>query len=228
VKRGLIFDLDGTLVNSLQGIADSLNRALGQFQLPTHAHEAVRGFIGDGSRILIERAAPTGTPARQIDEIEAAFKADYALTWPSGTFTYPGIHELLEHLQSAEYPLAVLSNKPHPFTTAMLAQLFPKTRFSCILGQRPGIAHKPDPSGALEISHEMGIPPENLSIIGDSTIDIETAKNAGMQAIAVTWGFHDRDRLLAAGAERSVDHPAELRALFEISGTLPPTPSTCP
>jgi phosphoglycolate phosphatase len=217
VQRGLIFDLDGTLVNSLEGIAASLNHALTLANLPTHPHAAVRNFIGDGSRILIERATPADTSALEIDQIEAAFKSDYALTWPTGTSIYPGIADLLDHLQNCGCPLAVLSNKPQPFTTAIVAQLFPSTRFACMLGQRPGIAHKPAPHGAWEIARELGIPPENLTIIGDSTIDIETAKNAGMRAIAVTWGFHDRDRLLAAGADQCVDHPAELRALFAIS-----------
>lgn len=214
MKRGLIFDLDGTLVDSLAGITASLNRALAESNLPGHPHEAVRGFIGNGSRVLIQRAVRAGSDERLIDEIEAAFKKDYDLTWPAGTLAYDGIFEALAELQDRGHPLAVLSNKPHPFTTAMVSRLFPNTRFDSVIGQRPGIAHKPDPGGALEIAFAFGMKPEQFSIIGDSTMDIETAKNAGMHAVAVTWGFHDRDRLLAAGADVMIDQPAALSAAF--------------
>jgi phosphoglycolate phosphatase len=201
----MIFDLDGTLVDSLPGIANSLNRALGISGYPGHALSAVRGFIGNGSRVLIERAVAGRAGEDEIDTLEAAFKRDYEKSWPEGTTVYPGVSELLACLAGMGHPLAVLSNKPHPFTTAIVSRVFPEIQFACVLGQRPGIAHKPDPAGALELAEAMGMPPEMLSMVGDSTIDIETARNAGMQAIAVTWGFHDRDRLLAAGAEVMVD-----------------------
>lgn len=214
VKTGLIFDLDGTLVNSLQGIADSLNQALTASGLPTHTASAVRGFIGNGARILIQRAVPADASADLLDTVEQAFKIDYAATWPTGTQVYPGIADLLERLQSRGYPLAVLSNKPHPFTVAMVSQMFPTIRFSSVLGQRLGIPHKPDPGGALEIAGLLQRLPGNCAIIGDSTMDLETARNAGMCPIAVTWGFHDRARLTAAGAEIVVAAPSELLSLF--------------
>lgn len=214
MKTGLLFDLDGTLVDSLQGIAASLNLALTASGLPTHPPAVVRGFIGNGARILIQRATPANASGEMLDTVEVAFKADYDSTWPTGTFAYDGIIELLESLQARGYPLAVLSNKPHPFTEAMVAQMFPTIRFSSVLGQRPGIPHKPDPAGALEIATALQKLPKNCSVIGDSTMDIETARNAGMRAVAVTWGFHDRERLLAAGADVTVDSPGELSAMF--------------
>ncbi len=214
MKTGLIFDLDGTLVDSLQGISDSLNRALTASGLPTHPSSAVRGFIGNGARILIQRATPADTSGELLDEVEKAFKADYDATWPAGTSIYDGILELLESLQSRGYPLAVLSNKPHPFTFAIVAQVFPTIDFKVVLGQLPGIPHKPDPTGAHEIANLIGLLPEECTLIGDSTMDIETAHNAGMQAIAVTWGFHDRERLMAAGADAMVDTPGELADMF--------------
>lgn len=210
MKYGLIFDLDGTLVDSLQGIAGSLNRALAMFGLPMHAPEVVRGFIGNGAQVLIQRAAPKGANEALLAKIVQAFKSDYDLTWPEGTFAYEGIVELLESLQNLGYPLAVLSNKPHPFTETIVAQLFPAIRFSVVLGQRDGIPHKPDPAGALEIGHSLQLGPENCIVIGDSTMDLETAHNAGMRAVAVTWGFHDRDRLVAAGAGVLADQPMDL------------------
>ncbi len=214
MQKGLIFDLDGTLVDSLQGIAASLNRALAASALPVHPLESIRGFIGNGARILITRAAPEGADEALLDRLEAAFKSDYDATWPSGTSPYDGITELLETLQSKGHPLAVLSNKPHPFTSKIVSQVFPNIDFKVVLGQLPGIPHKPDPGGALEIANLFGLLPEECILIGDSTMDIETARNAGMRAIAVSWGFHDRDRLLAAGAAQIADNPAALLGLL--------------
>ena len=210
MKQGLIFDLDGTLVDSLRGIAASLNHALSASGLPVHPDLAVREFIGNGSRILIQRAAPANADEALIDQVEQAFKADYDLTWQNGTIAYDGITELLEALQTRGYPLAVLSNKPHPFTETIVSRMFPTIRFTTVLGQRTGIPHKPDPAGALEIAHSLHLRPEDCIVIGDSTMDLETARNAGMRAIAVTWGFHDRDRLIVAGAELIADDSAEL------------------
>jgi phosphoglycolate phosphatase len=149
-----------------------------------------------------------------LDTVERAFKADYDTAWHAGTFVYDGITGLLETLQARGYPLAVLSNKPHPFTEAMVSEMFPSIRFSSVFGQRQGIPHKPDPAGALEIAGALERLPENCTVIGDSTMDIETARNAGMRAIAVTWGFHDRERLMAAGADVMVDAPEELVVMF--------------
>ncbi|MDH4445375.1 MAG: HAD family hydrolase [Akkermansiaceae bacterium] len=214
MKCGLIFDLDGTLVDSLDGIAASLNHALHASNLPTHSHDAVRGFIGNGARVLIERGTPAGSADSLIEVVEQAFKAHYDLHWPAGTIAYDGIEDLLENLQRRGHELAVLSNKPHPFTEAMVARLFPTIRFAVVLGQRAGIPHKPDPTGALEIAATLGLAPAQCYVIGDSTMDIETALNAGMRPVAVTWGFHDRERLIAAGATSLADDPAALMSVI--------------
>lgn len=214
MKHGLIFDLDGTLVDSLRGIAASLNHALAASGLPGHPLKSVRGFIGDGSRILIQRAAPMDADEGLLHTVEQAFKSHYDLTWPDGTSVYEGIEELLAVLQQRGHPLAVLSNKPHPFTEAIVSKMFPTVRFSAVLGQRFGIPHKPDPAGALEIATSLHLPPEHCTIIGDSTMDLETARNAGMRAVAVTWGFHDRERLVAASAELVADDPAGVLELL--------------
>lgn len=214
MKRGLIFDLDGTLVDSLEGIAASLNRALASIGLPTHPLAAVRGFIGNGARILVQRAVPLGSEESLVSEMEAAFKDDYELRWPEGTFPYAGILPLLVQLQCTGYPLAVLSNKPHEFTTEIVARLFPGIQFTVVLGQRTGIAHKPDPAGAQEICRELGLLPRECTLIGDSTVDIATAHNACMESVAVTWGFHDRAELVAAMPGNIATSPADLLALF--------------
>ena len=213
----MIFDLDGTLVDSLQGIAASVNHALGESGHAAHPLAAVRGFIGNGARILLERAAPAGAEEVLLLALEESFKSHYDVSWPEGTLPYEGITALLETLQELGYPLAVLSNKPHLFTEVIVARVFPTVRFARVLGQRAGIPHKPDPTGALEIAGSLGLPPGECVVIGDSTMDIETGKNAGMRAIAVTWGFQDREKLAAAGADLFAENPEDL---LEIIGGL--------
>jgi phosphoglycolate phosphatase len=217
VKHGLIFDLDGTLVDSLSGIAASVNHALSQRGHATHSLAAVQGFIGNGARMLLERAAPAGWNEELLLTLEETFKSHYDISWPDGTIAYDGITSLLETLQELGHPLAVLSNKPHPFTETIVAKVFPGIRFAQVLGQRSGIPHKPDPAGALEIAKSLGLSPSDCVVIGDSTMDIETAKNAAMKSIAVTWGFQDRERLSGAGADLFAANPGEL---LEIITTL--------
>ncbi|WP_411826827.1 HAD family hydrolase [Luteolibacter sp. AS25] len=196
--KALIFDLDGTLVESLPGIAASLNSAMAAHNFTDHSHTAVRTFIGDGAQMLVRRALPGGAD----DELQASvlehFGNEYGRAWLAGTEVYPGILELLAELKSSGIPLTVLSNKPHSFTVEIVEKLFPEGTFEIILGNREDLPHKPDPQGALEICRELGIAAADCTLIGDSTMDLDTAKNAGMKSIAVTWGYHDRERLSAA------------------------------
>jgi phosphoglycolate phosphatase len=214
-RQGLIFDLDGTLVDSLPGIANSLNRALDGLHLPVHSLQAVRGFIGNGARMLVSRAAPSGADESVLERLEQAFKTDYDLTWPQGTAAYPGVVGVLVELHRRGFPLAVLSNKPHAFTTAMVSAMFPEVSFAAVLGQRPGIPHKPDPAGAVEIATMLDLPPQACTVIGDSTMDVETARRAGMRAVAVSWGYHDRDALCAALPFVMIDSAGELLGLLD-------------
>ena len=203
-------------MDSLHGLARSLNHALTASGLPTHTAGSIRGFIGDGAKILIQRATPEAADEMLRNTVEEEFKHHYELNWPSGTFAYEGIVPLLEELQRISHPLAVLSNKPHPFTQAIVSRMFPTVRFSSVLGQRTGIPHKPDPAGALEISHQLNLSPGDCTVIGDSIMDLETARNAGMRAVAVAWGFHDRERLVAAGAGAIADCPADLLEILSL------------
>lgn len=198
MHSALIFDLDGTLVESLPGIAASLNRALALHGLPGHGEAAVRGFIGDGARMLVTRAMDPGEVAPQLESVLRCFAEDYAVSWPHGTQPFNGINALLADLRARGIPLAVLSNKPHVFTTEIVGKLFPRDTFVAVLGNREGLPHKPDPAGALEIAAMLGVAPENCVLIGDSTMDLDTALNAGMASIAVTWGYQNRERLLGA------------------------------
>lgn len=210
----LVFDLDGTLVDSLPGIAASLNRALVGTGMGPHSHQAVRGFIGNGSRVLMQRAAGQGVSEMLLDELERRFKADYDLTWPDGTCAYPGIHDLLADLVRQGIPLAVLSNKPHPFTVEIVKRIFPGLEFPAVLGQRPGVPLKPDPTAAVEILKLLGAKAADSMFIGDSTMDLETARRAGMRAIACGWGYHDAGRLMDAGADFFVNDVPELHSLL--------------
>lgn len=200
MKPGLIFDLDGTLVDSLPGITASLNRALERNGFDAHAHSDVRRFIGNGSYELARKAMPEGSQPADILAVEASFKDDYATTWPEGTAPYAGIPECLQRLVAAGYRLAVLSNKPHPFTVEIVGRLFPGLRFDPVFGQRADTPRKPHPDAALQIARYWDIAPESCRFIGDSTVDLETARAAGIPAIAVGWGYHDLPDLMAAGA----------------------------
>lgn len=210
MRPGLIFDLDGTLVDSLPGIAASLNRALSRLGLPNHEHPAVRGFIGNGSLELARKAVPAGSPDELARQVEAAFKEDYALTWPDGTAPYAGIPDCLAALAAAGFPLAVLSNKPHDFTVEIVARLFPATAFDPVFGQRPEVPRKPDPEAALRIARHWGLAPDHCRFIGDSTVDLATATAAGIPAVAVAWGYHDAAALAAAGAQTPLAAVADL------------------
>lgn len=214
MKPCLIFDLDGTLVDSLPGIAASLNRALTAHGLPGHSHEAVRSFIGNGVRTLVGRSVQAGAGQDLVESLLRFFKADYELSWPEGTSAYPGIYNMLEILAHREFRLSVLSNKTHEFTVSMVRAIFPDTPFTTVLGQRDGIPHKPDPAGAIQIAAAFNTTPEDCVVIGDSTMDIETAANAGMRVIAVGWGYHDLTCLLASGAGQVIAQPEELPDLL--------------
>ena len=214
MKPSLIFDLDGTLVDSLPGIAASLNRTLDAHGLPGHADARVRSFVGDGIHMLVRRAVPAGTEPALLDSLISLFKKDYDLSWAAGTKVYPGVHAMLAGLQREGYQMAVLSNKVHDFTVAMTRTVFPEIHFAGVLGQRDGIPHKPDPAGAIQLADMLGTTPGNCVVIGDSTMDLDTATNAGMKAVAVAWGYHDRQRLLDAGAIEIIDNPSELAGLL--------------
>lgn len=208
---GLIFDLDGTLIDSLPGIAHSLNHALSTKGLAPHPNSAVRSFIGDGALVLAQRALPNDSPPSLAHEIEAAFKLDYADTWRSGTTLYPGIAELISTLSATGHPLAILSNKPHSFCCEFAAHFFPQQPFSQVLGQAHDTPKKPAPEAALKILAHWSIAAENARFIGDSTVDLATAANAGIPFIGVAWGYHNPKRLGPQIANSSDELPDLLR-----------------
>lgn len=209
---GVIFDLDGTLADTLHDIARAMNHALETHGLPIHAIEAYRHFLGSGLGVLVEHALPAGARSRK-DELVAAFRARYIDHLLVETKPYPGIVELLAALQLRGAALAVLSNKPQLPTERIVAALFPDTHFAAVYGQRAEVPRKPDPSAAVEIAAAMSLPCDRVAFVGDTDIDVETALRAGMLPVAVSWGFRSREELLEAGAGHFIEQPKELMTL---------------
>lgn len=190
--RGLIFDLDGTLVDSLPGIASALNHSLQELGLPSHSHEAVAGYIGDGIETLVKRALGDGDLAR-VAEVVKGFQNHYSQDWKSGTHPYPGMMELLEDLHHKGLPMAVLSNKPHLYTVEIVETLFPAHLFSPVRGHQAEFPKKPDPTTALQIVEAWGLKPSEVAYVGDSTVDLATARAAGLVPLIFSWGYGTPD-----------------------------------
>ena len=186
--RAFIFDLDGTLVDSLPGIALALNHALTDAGLPTFNETEVCGFIGDGMAALVKRALGEQNAALR-EEVMTGFQKHYQQDWKEGTTCYPGMMDLLGKLQTEELPLAVLSNKPHPFTLEIVEALFPPHLFSPIQGHREGLPKKPDPTTALKIVRDWGLEPQEVAYVGDSTVDLATAEAGGLVPLIFSWGY---------------------------------------
>ncbi len=196
--RGVIFDLDGTLLDTVEDIGHAANQALESKDLQTHPITAYRHFVGHGSLELMRKA----TVGEAVDEgivvqLEAAFQAAYEDHWSRTTRPYPGIADLLDAITEKGLPMAVLSNKPHRFTLKCVESLLAGWTFSPTLGQRIHIPKKPDPKAALDIALDWRIPPSDLAFVGDTTIDMETGLKAGMRPIGVSWGFHSKETLAA-------------------------------
>ncbi|HJN08389.1 MAG: HAD family hydrolase [Pirellulaceae bacterium] len=207
----VIFDLDGTLLDTLADIADAANRVLVSRQLPTHDLPAYRHFVGNGVELLMQRAMPPEhRDAETIASSSAQFRRVYCDTWNLSTCPYPGIRELLDMLTQRQVQMAVLSNKPHANTIVCVDEFFDASTFAIVYGQRDDIPCKPDPAAALEISRAFEISPSMCLFVGDSDVDMQTAVNAGMTGIGVTWGFRSRAELLDSRARLAIDHPLDL------------------
>ena len=212
IFRAIIFDLDGTLVDSLEDIADSMNRVLAAAGLPIHPMDAYRYFIGDGIEKLASRALPEAmrTSAGVAEFIEA-MKADYARHWADKSRPYPRIPELLRTCRAAGLKMAVLSNKPHDPAVAMVDRLLTASTFAQVWGARPETPRKPDPTGALEMARTLKVAPERCLYLGDMPVDMQTAESAGMFAAGALWGMRGAEDLLAAGAQALFRTPEDLR-----------------
>ena len=213
--KAILFDLDGTLLDTLEDLAAAANRALDTLGLPAHPTDAYRVFVGDGLRTLAERILPgEQRSAARVDALVAAFEREYSRTWNERTAPYAGVPEMLDRLTTGGYRLSVLSNKPDAFTRLCVEQLLPHWTFAPLYGQRPGVPKKPDPAAALAIAAELGLAPAEVLYLGDTATDMHTARAAGMEAVGVLWGFRSADELRAAGARHLLAHPGELAPLL--------------
>lgn len=213
--RAAIFDLDGTLIDSLRDIGEAMNRTLGTMGFPVHALEKYNYFVGDGVKQLVQRALP---PDRQdeptVMAFLAAYRQDYGSTWKVHTRPYPGIPDVLQALVARGIPLGVLSNKPDAVTNRCVEYFFPDIPFIAVAGQKEDVPKKPDPTAALAIAAGMLLEPEVCVFVGDTATDMQTATAAGMFPAGVTWGFRPRAELVEHGARLLADRPEALLGLF--------------
>lgn len=205
MKTGILFDLDGTLLDTLRDLADSTNHILATHGFPLRSMEEIRAFVGNGARNLLARAAPEGA---DVDVLLAAFQPYYAAHCQIHTKPYPGIPQALQSL-SREYPLAIVSNKPDGAVKTLCAQLFPGIP---AMGETPQCPRKPAPDMVLRAMAELDV--DRCIYIGDSEVDVETAQNAGVPCICVLWGFRDRKEIENAGGRVFCQDPADLSEII--------------
>ncbi len=203
-----IFDLDGTVLDTIKDLHASVNAALSLHRMPTRTLKEVLSFVGNGMKLLIDRAVPQGTDPVLAAKVLADFKAHYAVHSADSTAPYEGVPQMLRALRAAGVKLAVLSNKAHAATVALCKTYFDGL-FDLVLGEREseGIPKKPAPDAVFAVMREMGVAPRDTVYIGDSEVDVLTAKNAGVDLIAVSWGFRTPAELRAAGATLILDDP---------------------
>ncbi|MFR9523553.1 MAG: HAD family hydrolase [Rikenellaceae bacterium] len=215
MKQLIIFDLDGTLLNTIGDLAACCNQTLEMHKLPTHSDEDYNSFVGNGILRLVERAIPE---ALRTEELIAAVRKDFVNLYTENiaihTKPYPGTSELLETLQEKGIAIAIASNKFQAGCEKLAKHYFPNIKFAAILGQRPNIALKPDPYIIREIIQRTSYTPDKILFVGDSGVDMLTAGAAGVDSVGVTWGFRTREELEEAGAKNIVDKAAEILALL--------------
>lgn len=214
MKHAVIFDLDGTLLNTLGDLRAATNHALEVRGLPPHSMEEIRQFIGNGIRLLICRAMPEGTPEAEIDAALDDFKAYYAAHIHDRTVPYDGIPQLLTALKKRGIQVAVLSNKIDSASQQLIEYFFPG-KTDVVFGEHVGVPRKPDPTSCRMVMQQLGVQPEQVLYVGDSGIDMQTAKNAGLYAVGVTWGFRSKEVLLEYGADILVHRPEQILQILD-------------
>jgi phosphoglycolate phosphatase len=213
--KGVIFDLDGTLVNSLEDIANAMNTVLQDLNYPTHGYDTYQYFVGSGLRNLVSKSLPaTHNSENQIDHCYHLMIEVYRDNCTHKTKAYDGIFELLNELKSRNIQLSVFSNKADALTKEITATIFPDY-FNPIVGLSIESLKKPNPFEALEISKNMGLNPEEMIFVGDSGIDMQTATNANMHAVGVLWGYRPEEELIANGAKHILNHPLDLIQILD-------------
>ena len=208
--EAIIFDLDGTLTNTLDDIADSMNYALQMNGLEPHPVDAYRYMVGNGARILAERAV--GERKNLLDAVYESYMERYKDHAADKTCAYEGTTELLKVLSQRGIKICVLSNKPHRDTITVINHYFPDIHFDAVQGQIEGVPVKPDPAGAFALAEKLNVDPSDFAYLGDTKVDMTCAVRAGMHPFGALWGFRDADELIKAGAEILLKSPPELLA----------------
>lgn len=209
MKTAVIFDLDGTLLNTLEDLKDSTNYALQKFGFPQRTLDEVRSFVGNGLRMLIVRAVPADTEDAVIDAVLQTMKLHYAENYHNKTRPYNGIEALLMRLKAEGYPMAIVSNKAD-LVVALLRKLYFDTLIPVAVGETEGVLRKPAPDMVIEGLRRLGLPGAKAVYVGDSEVDLQTARNVGIPCLSVTWGFRSIQQLKEAGAQHLAHTPEEL------------------
>ncbi len=213
--KGIVFDLDGTLLDTIDDLTDSCNRILKQYGFPEHPAGAYKKFVGSGVRNLVERALPESIKKfSQLDEFILQFREDYSVHCFDKTRPYPGIMEMLERLHNRGIPMAILSNKPDAETRSIAARYFGTELFKRVYGHREEYGTKPDPAGAKAILAELGLKGEEAAFVGDTWTDMQTAAATGCLAVGVLWGFRDRQELEENGAQKIASDADDLFSIL--------------
>lgn len=211
--KAIIFDLDGTLLYTLEDLKISVNYVLEKHGMPERTLEEIRIFVGNGIRKTLERAAVPGTSQEEIDKMYEEFGVHYSEHCLDNTAPYDGIDEMLKSLYDKGYKLAIVSNKYDPAVKELNEKFF-SSYINVAIGETPAIRKKPAPDTAITAMKELGVTPDEAVYVGDSDVDIQTAANAGLPCISITWGFRDREFLLEHGATTILDTPAEVAGQF--------------
>ncbi len=213
--KAVLFDLDGTLADSLIDLADGVNRALEIKGYPTHPVEAFKYFVGDGIPKMIERALPESErTADKVNELKEIFLPYYAEHYADNTYAYDGCAELVNTLKQKGFIVAVVTNKDQAMADEVVTSLYGDV-FDLIFGKRDGIPAKPDPTAALMAMQQLGVAPQECVFMGDSGMDVATAVNSGAVPVGELWGFREREELLENGAEYIINEPKDLLTLIE-------------
>ena len=214
-SEAILFDLDGTLLDTLEDLARCMNRSLEHLGFETHSVEAYKHFVGDGTEEMAQRALPAGSRDElMVRKCIQQARQQYSQSWGDYTKPYAGIPQLLDGLVGQGIPMTILSNKPDDFTQEMVAELLKRWRFEIVRGASGQRPIKPDPAAALQIAEELAIPPERFVYLGDTNTDMKTANSAGMFAVGALWGFRTAEELTDSGAKILVSRPEEVLNLF--------------
>jgi phosphoglycolate phosphatase len=219
--RAVLFDLDGTLLNTLDDLADSTNLALGQLGLPEHPAESYKLFVGDGIENLVRRAVPEDQcDSATLAECVRLTREHYTARWAEKTRPYDGIPDLLNVLTARGIRMAVFSNKPDEFTQPCAERLLAGWRFEVVLGAGPTLPKKPDPAGARLIARRLQVEPAEVVYLGDTGTDMQTAVAAGMFPVGALWGFRAAEELVAHGARILIAAPLDLLRVLDAAPPL--------